>query len=59
MVCGGPENINKDKGFMLASMLRSLADIPEAESKHRKVHNGRDLQHLGEADDDIQADECT
>ena len=24
MVCGGPENINKDKGFMLASMLRSL-----------------------------------
>ena len=24
MVCGGPENINKDKGFMLASMLCSL-----------------------------------
>ena len=24
MVCGGPENINREKGFMFASMLRSL-----------------------------------
>ena len=24
MVCGGPENINREKGFMFASLIRSL-----------------------------------